>query len=47
MNRPQALNALNHELTEAISAAIREAGADDGVSVVILRGRGPGLLFGL
>ena len=40
MNRPQALNALNHELSEAISAAIRAAGADDGVSVVILRAAG-------
>ena len=40
MNRPGALNALNHDLTSAISAAIREAGADDAVSVVILRGAG-------
>jgi enoyl-CoA hydratase len=40
MNRPQALNALNHDLTEALSAAIRDAGDDDGVSVVILRGAG-------
>jgi len=40
MNRPKALNALNHELSEAISAAIREAGADVGVSVVILRAAG-------
>jgi enoyl-CoA hydratase/carnithine racemase len=40
MNRPQALNALNHDLTEAISAAIGDAGADDDVSVVILRGAG-------
>jgi enoyl-CoA hydratase len=40
MNRPGALNALNHGLTEAISAAIAEAGADDGVSVVILRAAG-------
>ena len=40
MNRPGALNALNHDLTSAISAAIREAGADDTVSVVILRGAG-------
>ena len=40
MNRPDALNALNAELTEAISAAIRAAGADDAVSVVILRGAG-------
>src|SRR5262245_17340570 len=40
MNRPGALNALNHDLISAISAGIREAGADDGVSVVILRGAG-------
>ena len=40
MNRPDTLNALNAELTEAISVAIRAAGADDAVSVVILRGAG-------
>jgi enoyl-CoA hydratase len=40
MNRPDALNALNAQLTEAISVAIRAAGADDAVSVVILRGAG-------
>jgi enoyl-CoA hydratase len=40
MHRPDALNALNAELTEAISVAIRAAGADDSVSVVILRGAG-------
>ena len=40
MNRPQALNALNHELTEAIGAAIADAGTDPTVSVVILRGAG-------
>ncbi len=40
MNRPQALNALNHELTEAMSSAILEAGADPSVHVVILRGAG-------
>jgi enoyl-CoA hydratase len=40
MNRPAALNALNAELTDALSAAIRGAGSDDGVSVVILRGAG-------
>ena len=40
MNRPSALNALNGELTEALSAAVREAGADEGVSVVVLRGAG-------
>ena len=40
MNRPQSLNALNHDLTEGLSAAIADAGADDSVSVVILRGAG-------
>jgi enoyl-CoA hydratase len=40
MNRPQSLNALNHDLTEGLSAAIADAGQDDGVSVVILRGAG-------
>ena len=40
MNRPQALNALDHDLTEAISAAIGAAGTDDTVSAVILRGAG-------
>jgi enoyl-CoA hydratase len=40
MNRPGQLNALNHDLTEALSAAIRDAGHDEAVSVVILRGAG-------
>jgi enoyl-CoA hydratase len=40
MNRERAVNALNGELVGAISAAIAAAGADDGVSVVILRGAG-------
>jgi enoyl-CoA hydratase len=40
MNRPEALNALNGELIEAISGAVNAAGADDAVNVVILRGAG-------
>jgi enoyl-CoA hydratase/carnithine racemase len=40
MNRPTALNALDHSLTEAIGAAVADAGADPEVSVVILRGAG-------
>jgi enoyl-CoA hydratase len=40
MNRPSALNALNAELTDALSAAIGKAGSDESVSVVILRGAG-------
>jgi enoyl-CoA hydratase/carnithine racemase len=40
MNRSKALNALNAELIEALSAALADAAADDGVSVLILRGAG-------
>jgi enoyl-CoA hydratase len=40
MNRPGALNALNGELVEAMSEALRLAGEDDAVSVVIVRGAG-------
>jgi enoyl-CoA hydratase len=40
MNRPATLNALNGELTTALSGAIGEAGSDDDVSVVVLRGAG-------
>ena len=40
MNRPDALNALNGELIEAISEAVRAAGDDEAVNVVILRGAG-------
>ena len=40
MNRPKALNALNGPLTDALSDAIRAAGSDPSVSVVILRGAG-------
>ena len=40
MNRAGALNALNADLIGAMSDAIRDAGTDDGVSVVILRGAG-------
>jgi enoyl-CoA hydratase len=40
MNRPSALNALDHDLVNGLSDAIRAAGNDDAVSVVILRGAG-------
>jgi enoyl-CoA hydratase len=40
MNRGRALNALNGALVSALSDAIRLAGEDDAVSVVILRGAG-------
>jgi enoyl-CoA hydratase len=40
MNRPKALNALNHELIEGLSSALREAEADPDVRVIVLRGGG-------
>jgi enoyl-CoA hydratase len=40
MNRGGALNALNAELIDAMSNAVRAAGDDEGVRVVILRGAG-------
>ena len=40
MNRPDALNALNGDLLDALSHAVREAGRDDSVSVVIVAGAG-------
>lgn len=40
MNRPDALNALNGELIEAMSTGVRAASEDDDVRVVILRGAG-------
>ncbi|MEO8475996.1 MAG: enoyl-CoA hydratase-related protein [Actinomycetota bacterium] len=40
MNRGRALNALNGALIEGLSTAIKAAGDDDTVSVVILRGAG-------
>jgi enoyl-CoA hydratase len=40
LNRPNALNALNGELLDALSRALAEAAEDDGVSVLILRGAG-------
>jgi enoyl-CoA hydratase len=40
MNRAGALNALNTELIDALSEAVRAAGHDDDVSVVIVRGAG-------
>jgi enoyl-CoA hydratase len=40
LNRPEALNALDHRVMDALEREIAAAGADDAVSVVILRGAG-------
>jgi enoyl-CoA hydratase/carnithine racemase len=40
LNRPRKLNALSHELFDALGAAARRAGADRAVRVVVLTGAG-------
>ncbi len=40
LNRPEALNALNHDLMVALADAIDRAGRDEAVSVIILQGAG-------
>lgn len=46
MNRPDKLNALNFELTEALVEALESADADDGVRAVVLTGEGRGFCAG-
>lgn len=40
MNRPAKLNALNSELTSALSSALSQAALDESVRVVVIRGAG-------
>ena len=40
LNRPEAMNALNPEISTGVEAAIREATNDDDVLVVVLYGEG-------
>ncbi|WP_338603608.1 enoyl-CoA hydratase-related protein [Saccharopolyspora sp. SCSIO 74807] len=40
MNRPESFNALNVELKVALTAALREAAADDSIRAVVLAGAG-------
>ena len=41
LNRPERRNALNDALLEELRTAAAELGADEGVSVVVIRGAGP------
>lgn len=40
LDRPAVMNAVSRELARALEAAVREAGAADGVRVIVLRGAG-------
>jgi enoyl-CoA hydratase/carnithine racemase len=40
LNRPQAMNAINSELRQALDEALRQADADDDVLVILLMGAG-------
>lgn len=40
INRPDKLNALNHQVLVALAEAVEAAAADDGVRVIVLRGAG-------
>jgi len=46
MNRPEALNALNHQLTSDIGAGLAELAADSGIGAVVLTGAGKAFAAG-
>jgi enoyl-CoA hydratase len=47
MNRPERLNAMNHELVQGLHDTLAEVGADRGTRVVVLTGAGRGFCAGL
>ncbi len=46
LNRPEALNALNHRLTSDITAGLRELDADEGIGCIVLTGAGKAFAAG-
>ncbi len=46
LNRPECLNAINHELPRELQAAVEEANRDDGIHVLVLSGAGKGFCSG-
>ncbi len=46
LNRPSVLNALNNALGQALLKALQEAGKDDAVRVVVIRGAGDAFMAG-
>ena len=46
LNRPEVLNALDQEIEAELGAAIREAGEDESVRVLVIAGAGRALCAG-
>ena len=46
LNRPDALNSLNHDLTSDLGAALRGFDADDGIGCIVLTGAGKAFAAG-
>jgi enoyl-CoA hydratase len=46
LNRPEVMNAIDFELPTALESAVRQAGADDAVHVIVLSGAGPAFCAG-
>jgi enoyl-CoA hydratase len=46
LHRPEALNALNHQLTSELTAALKHFDADDGVGAIVLTGHGKAFAAG-
>ena len=47
LNRPEARNAINHELALGLVRAIEELDADDGLTAAVLTGAGKGFCSGM
>ncbi len=46
LHRPDALNALNHQLTSELTAALKDADSDDGIGAIVLTGHGKAFAAG-
>ena len=46
LHRPEALNALNHQLTSELTAALKAFDADDGIGAIVLTGHGKAFAAG-
>ena len=46
LHRPDALNALNHQLTSELTAALKDADADDSIGAIVLTGHGKAFAAG-